>query len=131
MTPSLEEAHRFLGLARADFEAFQVLAASVHIRSAIALFHAQQSVEKSLKAVLFAKKLEFRRTHDLIELADKLRLADAAVPCSTEALARLNPYAVLYRYDSDDLGLASVEDAGGLAQGIWSWAELQVRAANP
>ena len=64
MTPSLEEADRFLGLARADFEAFRVLAANSHIRPAIALFHAQQSVEKSLKAGLFASKLEFRRTHE-------------------------------------------------------------------
>lgn len=130
MTPSLEEADRFLGLARADFEAFRVLAASSHIRPAIALFHAQQSVEKSLKAVLFTRNLEFRRTHDLVELADKLRLAGAAMPCPTEALARLNPYAVLYRYDSDDLGLTSVEDADRVAQEVLSWAESLVRAAN-
>ncbi len=41
MTPSREEAHRFLDLARADFDAFRVLAASAGIRPAIALFHAQ------------------------------------------------------------------------------------------
>lgn len=49
MTPSLEEAHRFLDLAKADFEAFQVLAASTRVRPAIALFHAQQTAEKGLK----------------------------------------------------------------------------------
>jgi hypothetical protein len=38
MTPSLEEAHRFLELARGDIEAFRVLAASSHIRRAVALF---------------------------------------------------------------------------------------------
>lgn len=130
MTPSLEEAHRFLDLARADIEAFRVLAASPHIRPAIALFHAQQSVEKSLKAVLFSKSLEFPRTHDLVELADKLQLAGAAPPYPIEGLVKLSPYAVLYRYDSDDLGLVSIQDAERTAQDVLTWAELAVRGAK-
>lgn len=54
MTASLEEARRFLILAGDDFTAYRMLAEAAHIRTAIALFHAQQAVEKSLKAVLFA-----------------------------------------------------------------------------
>lgn len=59
MTPSVEEAHRFLDLARSDLEAFRVLAASGRVRPAIALFHAQQVAEKSLKAALFVLGRKF------------------------------------------------------------------------
>jgi HEPN domain-containing protein len=56
-------------LAGDDFAAYRTLAEAAHIRTAITFFHAQQAVEKSLKAVLFAHGVEFRRTHDLYELA--------------------------------------------------------------
>lgn len=84
MTASLDEARRFLSLASDDLAAFRTLAATPHIREAIAIFHAQQSVEKSLKAVLFANEVEFRRTHDLYELADRVEHASVALPCSAE-----------------------------------------------
>ena len=35
--------------------------------------HAQQTVEKCLKAVLSAHQIAFRKTHDLVELIDLLR----------------------------------------------------------
>ena len=36
---------------------------------AVGFFHAQQAVEKALKAVMCLRGLEYRRTHDLEELA--------------------------------------------------------------
>ena len=36
-------------------------------------FHAQQAVEKLLKAVLSSASVRYRRTHDLVELIDLLR----------------------------------------------------------
>src|SRR5688500_18217496 len=36
-------------------------------------FHAQQAVEKLFKAVLAARSIHFRRTHDLVELIDLIR----------------------------------------------------------
>ena len=131
MTPSLEEAHRFVELARADFAAFRVLAASAEIRPAIALFHAQQAVEKCLKAMLFAQRLEFRRTHDLFELAERLRASGVALPSSEESFGKLNPYAVLFRYDSQDADLMSVEEADQIAQDMLNWAAANVAAVQP
>jgi HEPN domain-containing protein len=72
MTALLDEARRFLELAAHDLAAFRALADLPHIRQAVAFFHAQQSVEKSLKAVYFVRGMEFRRTHDLLELAGRL-----------------------------------------------------------
>ena len=131
MTPSLEEAHRFLDLAQADFEAYQVRADSERVRPAIALFHAQQTAEKSLKAALFVLGLEFRRTHDLFELADRLQAAGVALPCPVETLGKLNPYAVLFRYDSSqDLVLMPLSQAEAVAADVLRWAEAIVAGAT-
>lgn len=130
MTPSLEEAHRFLELARADFAAFRVLSSSAGIRPAIALFHAQQAVEKSLKAVLFAQGTEFGRTHDLFELTQRLRASGAALLSRAESFGKLNPYAVLFRYDSHDADLMSLQEAHEVAQDVLNWASANVAAVK-
>jgi HEPN domain-containing protein len=129
MTPSLEEAYRFLDLARADFDAFQVLAGNERVRPAISLFHAQQTAEKSLMAVLFAKQLEFRRTHDLFELADRIQAAGVELSCPVELLGKLNPYAVLFRYDNLDVDAIPLDDADQIAAGVLRWAETIVAGA--
>lgn len=72
MTTSLDEARRFLNLAADDLAAFRALAALPHIRQALAFFHAQQAIEKCLKAVLSARQVFFRRTHDLEEITNPL-----------------------------------------------------------
>ena len=126
MTASLEEARRFLSLAGDDFAAYRMLAEAAHIRTAIALFHAQQAVEKSLKAVLFAHGVEFRRTHDLYELADKLEQAGIALPISADDLGQLNPYAVDFRYDGQLDFLLSKEAGEVMTREILVWATAMV-----
>lgn len=126
MTASLDEARRFLRLASDDLAAFRTLAATPHIRLATAIFHAQQSIEKSLKAVLFAEEIEFRRTHDLYELADHVEQAGVALPCSADELGLLNPYAVDFRYDDQIVPLINYEEVGVMAQGVLAWAKTVV-----
>lgn len=101
MTTSLEEARRYLTLAADDLAAFQALASMPHIRQAIAFFHAQQAIEKSLKAILFAQGMEFRKTHDLYELADRIEKAGIALPVGMDELAKISPYAVEFRYGDE------------------------------
>ena len=122
MTISLDEARRFLNLAEDDLAAFRALAAMPHIRQAIAFFHAQQAVEKSLKAVLFAKGVEFRRTHDLYELADRIEKSGVALPCSAEELAQINPYAVEFRYDDQIVPLLTSDEVDNIAAQTLAWA---------
>jgi HEPN domain-containing protein len=126
MTASLDEARRFLSLASDDLAAFRTLAATPHIREAIAIFHAQQTIEKCLKAVLFANEVEFRRTHDLYELADRIEQARIALPYSAEELGLLNPYAVEFRYGDQAIPLITREEAEALAQDILEWANAIV-----
>jgi HEPN domain-containing protein len=64
-------------------------------------FHAQQAVEKYLKAFLTWHQVEFPKTHDIKRL---LKLASTRDPSLTEELsdaADLTAYAVEYRYPGE------------------------------
>ena len=62
-------------------------------------FHAQQSVEKALKAVLLSKNRVPPRTHNIRTLLDLLP-DDMEVPEHVEDAAVLTEYAVMSRYPS-------------------------------
>lgn len=66
----------------------------------IACFHAQQCVEKLLKAVLVHRGMEPPRTHDLVLLA-RLVAETAQVLVDVGLLAQLNRFAVETRYPGD------------------------------
>lgn len=62
-------------------------------------FHAQQAIEKMLKAVLALWSVRYRRTHDIVELIDLVRQKIDTFPADLEDLRRLSPFATEYRYD--------------------------------
>jgi HEPN domain-containing protein len=62
-------------------------------------FHAQQAIEKLLKAVLAAAGIRYRYTHDLLELVDLLRDHSLPMPREMEQVQRLTPFAAALRYD--------------------------------
>jgi hypothetical protein len=61
-------------------------------------FHAQQAVEKLLKALLAFYGIQFPYSHRLLELADLLADASHPVTAEIEPLLDLTPYAVEFRY---------------------------------
>lgn len=58
MTAQHEEAARLLRLARRDQAAFNALLDCPAVAPAVAFFHAQQAVEKALKAVMCLRGIE-------------------------------------------------------------------------
>ena len=66
-----------------------------------ACFHAQQAVEKYLKAYLFHLDLPFPFTRNLVKLLDHCATADAAFREMIPLAAPLTPYAVELRYDAE------------------------------
>lgn len=62
-------------------------------------FHAQQALEKLLKAALASAGVVPPRIHDLGELAARLRDAGVDLPLSSNALREFVPWAVEFRYD--------------------------------
>jgi HEPN domain-containing protein len=62
-------------------------------------FHAQQAVEKALKAWLALKGVTYSHTHDLMSLLEALEDSGEDVT-KLDDLIDLNPFAVQYRYES-------------------------------
>ena len=63
-------------------------------------FHAQQAVEKLIKALLSQLSIAFDYTHNIDKLAQQLDEAGEKLPVGSVPLAELNKFAVVYRYDS-------------------------------
>jgi len=82
-----------------DEAALQVLAAQSAIPDAVIGFHAQQAIEKLLKAVLAFRGIVFPRTHNLVALFKLVR--DHGIPLlpSLDDAMQLTPFAVESRYD--------------------------------
>ena len=62
-------------------------------------FHAQQAVEKLIKALLSALSIPFELTHNLGRLLVSLQSAGEHLPPTPVSIADLNDFAVMYRYD--------------------------------
>lgn len=116
-------ARKFLDLAARDATALRVLAADSRTADETLGFHAQQAVEKCLKAVLILHVVEFRKTHALDELIDLLKKHELPVPPDADELDMLTPYAVLLRYDFDVCESLSREKTIILVENIYAWTE--------
>ncbi len=119
-------ARKFLGLAMRDRTALRVLEADRDVADETIGFHAQQAVEKCLKAVLILHTIEFRKTHNLDELVDLLKEHAIPQPPNTDELDMLTPYAVLLRYDFGVNESLSRDQAMRLVQKVYVWAERLV-----
>jgi HEPN domain-containing protein len=125
MTPFSEEAERLLRLARRDYQTCAILGSHPEAQIAPICFHAQQCVEKSLKAALTARQVYFRYTHDLSELTNLLTGAGITPPFTAAELQRLTPSAVELRYD-EGVPLLTREEADHIATQTLAWAESLV-----
>ena len=79
-------------------------------------FHAQQTVEKSLKAVLALHEIEYPRRHDVGELLELVKPLVPDIAQYAERIIDLAPYAVEIRYEvefepSDDQAMEAVQTA--------------------
>lgn len=99
MALPLDHARMLFSKAQDDWAALKILLENTQVSDEIIGFHAQQIVEKSLKAVLTVKSVPFRRTHDISELIDLLNDKGISVPVPMEKSVELTPFAVEYRYD--------------------------------
>ena len=104
--PGLDHARGLLAMARKDFDALRGMIDNSLFANEIFGFHAQQAIEKSLKAWLAVRSVEFPRTHDLSRLLDLLERDGVAVSLFWP-LVQYTVYAVQARYDA---GLMQAEE---------------------
>jgi len=92
-------------------------------------FHAQQAVEKSLKAVLISKGIDFPRTHNLRILIDALPETVFRDPI-LDSSAALTDYVVSTRYpgETEPVTQDELKTARHIAAEVLIWAENTIRA---
>jgi len=95
-------------------------------------FHAQQAVEKFLKAALSSRAVDYTRTHDIKRLLTLLRDNGLPLPPEASRLEALTPYGARLRYER----AASDAEVQGTLDRAWAlacarqteeWAEALLR----
>jgi len=113
--------------AEGDAKAMRLLAPNPEISDEIVGFHAQQAVEKWLKAVLGSHGIDFEYTHDLHRLIAEVKTV-GEFPFDIPEVVALTEHAVPLRYDeildteplNRDATVALVDEVG-------KWADVQLR----
>lgn len=100
--PLTQEAGVLSRAAERDLKAYSLLSEHPDAPPATVCFHAQQYVEKAMKAVLVAYGVSFRPTHDLALLSNLLEQIPVSKPLSLEQIRLLAPFAVTFRYEDTD-----------------------------
>jgi HEPN domain-containing protein len=124
--PDLEEAQLLLRKAQEDADAVKKLKPDSDIADSIVGFHAQQAVEKALKAVLAASGDDFPWTHDLRHLMDRLEAIETPLPATLREVRTLGPWAVEFRYGQTIDDLLEREQALALAIEVIEWAQAEI-----
>lgn len=118
MSPDPEraaEAHGWLTKAAGDLRTAAHLPAADPPLIADAPFHAQQAVEKTLKAYLSWYDAPFRKTHDLAELGRQCVGIDATLEDVCRRAERLTVVAWIFRYAGDEAEPPASEARDALA----------------
>lgn len=129
MSEARHAAAALLERARDDANAAAAMLDISSVTDAIVGFHAQQAVEKALKAVMLLRGIDFRFSHDLAYLAELLEDDGMSLPPELADADRLSAYAVQLRYDETPGQLVPRADALTLASAAVSWAEGVVSGA--
>ncbi len=87
-----------LAVAGKDLTALKAMRDQEDFSDEIFGFHAQQAVEKALKAWLSLAGARYPKIHDLEELLEMLKAHEKVPPAFSE-LATLTDYAVQFRYE--------------------------------
>jgi HEPN domain-containing protein len=106
------------------------VADDVDIADAIVGFHAQQAVEKSIKAVLAAYDVEYGKTHQLNYLVRLLTEKGIDVPSSVIEADELSPWAVEFRYETDSEPPLDRVATLQLIEGVRRWAYGEIHAVG-
>ena len=123
----MDQARLLLRKAEQDSVIVERGAGDLAISDEIVGFHVQQAAEKAIKAVLTARGIAYRRTHDLQELHDIL--VDNGITVSPEVAEAVgwSPFAVMYRYE--DWASASPVDrirAKELVLAVLHWSRAEI-----
>jgi HEPN domain-containing protein len=117
--------------AEGDAKVARKLAPDSEIDDEAVGFHAQQAIEKWLKAVMALQRLKEARIHDLGRLLEILGEAGVDLPPGADWLDDLSIYAVPLRYaDLLDAEPLDREATVALVGEVGKWADFQLHAGD-
>jgi HEPN domain-containing protein len=123
----IETAGKLLRVAKDDLYVAEILITAPKCRPETVLYHAQQSVEKAIKAVTIHFGQSVVLTHDLDLLISELP-GDLTIALPSE-VGELTQYATIRRYlDGDELiEIKDLQAAIDVGRIFIKWAELLVK----
>jgi HEPN domain-containing protein len=91
-------------------------------------FELQQSVEKSIKALMIDKKIKIPKTHSISDLIARLEENSIYIPENIKLAKILTEYAVETRYPNFEEPLTEndFKEALDIAQNVYNWIESQL-----
>jgi HEPN domain-containing protein len=116
-----------LTAARSDLRAARLLATDAQQSGDVIGFHAQQAVEKAIKAVLVRSGVPIPYAHDLGFLLEVLAEHAIAAPSPVAGADWLTPWAVAARYGASDAALDR-NAAVLVADAAVAWAGATINA---
>lgn len=128
MSASREHGLKLLERAKGDSHVSATLAADSGSPPWSVGLHAQQAVEKAIKAVLAHRAIQYPFTHDILLLVELLGANGIPAPPKSEDLVLLTPFAAAWRYD-DPLQESAAIDYDwvlGRAEETVAWAEALI-----
>jgi len=130
MRRPVDHARGLLEKARRDLVAAEAIRATGEAFD-MACFHAQQAVEKALKALLALDDVAYPLRHDLGELVALAAPRWPLVREAADAIFALGPFAVAVRYDATaNPSAEEAEAALATARQVWAWAAAGLDAAE-
>jgi HEPN domain-containing protein len=117
-----------IALAREDLAAAEALDRAERVSDAPVGFHAQQAVEKALKAAIASRDQDFPFNHDLGLLMQLCQDAGLELPAELNDADRLTPYAAAVRYGLGDPGAVPTSDALRWAALAIEWADAELHS---
>jgi HEPN domain-containing protein len=102
---------QWIGKAEQDLAAAGILLKNATRLPAVIAFHAQQAVEKYLKAILVRHQVYFPKTHDLGKVLDLVAECEPATAARLQESTLLTPFGAEGRYPGDTPELLPGEEA--------------------
>jgi len=130
MSASADLPETLLRLACDDEFAAKSLLPVAGVADSILGFHAQQAVEKALKAALAARSVPFPYTHDLDGLLELCESSGLQIPDELDGVDRLAPYGVHMRYGMSHAQGLDREQALRWAAAAIEWAQKVIESPS-
>lgn len=128
-SPEAEAARALIDAAAEDEGVVAALLDDLSIGDRVIGFHAQQAVEKFVKAVLAGRGEDYPFTHDIVRLLDQINRSSLPAELPVADAEDLTPWAVELRYGGASSSALDRKRALEVVQAFREWAEGAVSQA--